>query len=512
MKTSFLSLLTVAASVALFPCCLSCTQKNNTDDNHGHENVDDGKPKAGDYSFTAPALKGQWVAGDQILVHGSYGPAATVYTLQASNLSADGKTATVKLDGKVMEYFSAPDQLYAAWPASAVQAEDGLLDATTTFTQANIHLAQAYLDGTNFRFDDASGVLSFTVSGDFDRVIIAAADRAGMRFTEYKNAHSTKDTGFAKVSTDGYPYREESLTGSAASIWFPGNTTLKGGFTLYFGKGDSWTKSYTYAQNVDLPAGQKLELGDITAKLEAYTGIKPAMPEMGQRTKYTVKFNELSGLCLSADGTFLWGVDDNGGLGKFSFAGEVLYKKSTGGEFEGITIDPATGDLLVGNEEPVSIYRFAAPAYDNKVKLFEIPGTSGFGNAGLEGLTYYKDGMILAGMQTGSYLFCCKLSTGEVVWKKEMRKLFPAITEIAGLCYDPLTDWLWIIDSESHRFFALTGDAERMLGFYTMKGTDNPEAICVDHKNSCIWVGDDAGSTSYLYKYEFTGLDDAILQ
>ena len=92
-----------------------------------------------------------------------------------------------------------------------------------------------------------------------------------------------------------------------------------------------------------------------------------------------------------------------------------------------------------------------------------------------------------------------------------MRDIFPAITEIADLCYDPLTDWLWILDSEARKFFAMTGDAETMLGSYSVKGTDNPEALCIDHVRSCVWVGDDYGSTSYLYRYDFTGLDDAII-
>ena len=98
-----------------------------------------------------------------------------------------------------------------------------------------------------------------------------------------------------------------------------------------------------------------------------------------------------------------------------------------------------------------------------------------------------------------------------MIWRKGLREKFSVITEIADLCYDPLTDWLWVIDSESLRFFALTGDAESMLGFYSARGISNPESVCVDHKNSCIWVGDDYGSTSYLYRFDFTGLDDAVI-
>ena len=50
-----------------------------------------------------------------------------------------------------------------------------------------------------------------------------------------------------------------------------------------------------------------------------------------------------------------------------------------------------------------------------------------------------------------------------------------------------------------------------MLGYYSLKTKSNEESICVDHVHSCVWIGDDYGSTSYLYKYEMSGLDDAIL-
>lgn len=474
--------------------------------------VDDGKPKPGNYTFTASAIKGKWVAGDQIYIQGGYGPAAQVITLEAAQLSADGKTATVELGGDLFKYFASPDNLYAVWPASAVKKDDGLTGQVIEYDVFDILLTQAYLKDGNFAFKDMSSYLSFTVSGDYDHFMIAGAQRPGLRFTSYKTEYSSVKVTPAKPKDDGYPFREEALSDGSATIWFPGGITLTGGFTLYFASGENWVASYSYSEDAKIKAGEKLELGDITAQLTPYSGGKPHMPEVSGYTKYSVAFNELSGLYMSVDQDFLWAVDDNGSLGKISFTGEVLYKKSYGGEWEDITIDPATGDLLIGNEEPVSIYRIAAPEYTQRTKLFNVPGTSGFGNAGLEGLTYYKDGMIMAGMQTGSWLFCCDLATGEVVWKKELRKIFPSITEIGGLCYDPLTDWLWIVDSESHKFFALTGDATQILGAYQLKTKSNEEAIYVDHIHGCVWIGDDYGSTSYLYKYSLSGLDDFIIE
>ena len=540
MNRSFLPILTLAAALMLLPCSLSCNkptpdqgqEQDKDKDKDKDKPVDDGKPKAGDYTFTASPLKGKWEAGDQILVHGSYGPAAKTYTLKASDISSDGKTAKIKLESDLFEYLSAPDNLYAAWPASAVKAEDGLMDATTTFTKADILLAQAYLEGTKFTFDDASAALTFTVSGKFDRVLIAGNQRPGLRFQEYSNAHSSAETSFAKVVSDGYPFREVKLAGDGktTTIWFPGGVTLKGGFTLYFGKNGEWPVAYTQTtedglQNGMLKAGKVLELGDITSRLEPYTGPEPKMPEMVKRTKYAVELNELSGLCLSADDSFLWAIGDGSEIARISFGGELVSKanlKTTSGstiDSEAISLNYDTGDLLIGGE-PSSVCRipaigvadvFKESTYKGAETLFKIDDAKSFGNAGLEGITYYKDGLAYVGTQTGSYLYLCNLETGEVIWRKGLREKFSVITEIADLCYDPLTDWLWVIDSESLRFFALTGDAESMLGFYSARGISNPESVCVDHKNSCIWVGDDYGSTSYLYRFDFTGLDDAVI-
>ena len=542
MKKNILPILALAASLTLLPCFQSCTKtddpEKDPEQQKDPEPEDDGKPKAGDYTFTVSPLKGKWEVGDQILVHGSYAPSAETFTLQASDISADGKTATLKLGEKILEYLAAPDNLYAAWPASAVRPEEGLMDATTTFSVADILIAQAYLEGTNFQFDDASAAITFTVSGGYDRVLIAGAQRPGLRFTAYSNEHSSSMTSFSKVSTDGYPFREGTLAadGKTTTFWFPGGVTLKGGFTLYFGKDGTWPATYTYDseegfKNGTLKAGNVLALGDITAKLAAYDGPAPKMPEMSKLTKYAVSFNELSGICVNTDGDFVWALGDGSEICRVSIDGKLLERaglKTTSNstiDSEGLSINYDTGDILIGGE-PNVVCRIPQKDIENIFKestfkgvesLFSIADAKGFGNAGLEGFTYYKKnaeghGLAYAGTQTGSYLYLCDLETGEVLWRKGLREMHTVITEIAGLCYDPLTDWLWVIDSESHKFFALTGDGEKLLGAYALKTKSNEESICVDHKNQCIWVGDDYGSTSYVYKYEFTGLDDAIIK
>ena len=251
------------------------------------------------------------------------------------------------------------------------------------------------------------------------------------------------------------------------------------------------------------------------------------MPEIkGKPISYTVKFNELSGLCVDLGGEFLWALGDGGEIARISIDGELLNKaglRTTTGssiDSEGLSVNYDTGDLLIGGE-PNVVCRipassidgfFAESTFKGVESLFSISDAKGFGNSGAEGCTYYKDGLVYLGTQTGSYLYCCNIETGEVLWRKGLREMHGVITEIAGLCYDPLTDWLWVVDSEAHKFFALSGDAEHLYGAYLLSTRSNEESICVDHKHNCVWIGDDYGSTSYVYKYEMTGLEDFIIK
>lgn len=515
MKKVFVSILVLATTFLSMSCAVSCNK-----DNPGKEEDDSGKtvgpesegPKAGTYTFTVSPLKGKWESGDKIYVHGSYGPSAQIVTLAASDISADGRTASVELDG-VFEFCLKPDYLYAAWPAEAVLPNDGIMNQSTDFAEFDGLVAVAYLNGNDFAFADASSCLKFKATGYTD-FAIAGNQRPGLRFTSYTATYSSDGANWLGHKDDGYPFIYGKLDDGEVELWLPGTVKFDGGFSLYLGDGSNWTKSFACADVDRIKAGEVCELGDITSRLADYSGPAPKMPEMGGKTKYTMAFEELSGLCMSADKDFMWTVGDEGDLAKISFDGKLIEgsKVHIGGDAEAVTLDPVTKNLIIGCE-PNSVGRVNAPGYNNKLEtLFKIADASKYGNAGQEGITYYKDGMIYSGMQTSSELYKIKLETGEVLQKKNLRQIFPVITEIADLEYDPETDWLWIVDSESKKIFALTGDAESLLGAYAIKTPSNPESICIDHKNGCIWVGDDYGSTSYLYKYEFTGLDDAILK
>lgn len=249
-------------------------------------------------------------------------------------------------------------------------------------------------------------------------------------------------------------------------------------------------------------------------------------PKMG-KVEFTKKLQtsdgkwipELSGLCLSKDGDFLWGCDDNGGLYKINFDGTFSLHWDKSAEMEALAIDPATGTMYIGLESTSnSGYVVPAPGYNSKTNFdWVVDGASDMGNSGVEGIAWYK-GEILLGTQTGATLFRYTLD-GQLQEKKSLRTVCSNISEIAGLDYDEENDWLWVIDSNSnsekpqydpYTIYLFDGAATKLIAkYYIGDFADwNPEAICVDKKNGCIWVGEDCGDEQFslLHKVKFSGL------
>ena len=240
------------------------------------------------------------------------------------------------------------------------------------------------------------------------------------------------------------------------------------------------------------------------------------LPVMGKVTTMKLPgIEQLSGLCLSKDGDFLWGVADKGFLFKINFDGtyeQVFYHDT---DMEGVTMDPATGNMYMGIE-PARVYKLVPP-YTSKTTLFDVEDAAGMGNSGVEGITWYK-GDLYIGTQTGAFLLQYTVG-GQKVMKKSLREVTSNISEIADLCYDPVSDFLWVIDSNSNKerpqylpytVFLFNGAATKLLATYYVGDFAhwNPESICVDRAHNCIWIGDDCdeGNPSLLHKVEFSNL------
>ena len=229
----------------------------------------------------------------------------------------------------------------------------------------------------------------------------------------------------------------------------------------------------------------------------------------------TAIVEELSGLCLSKDGDFLWGCGDNGVLYKINFDGTFSEHWQYDADMEGLCLDPATGTMYMGIE-PKRVYKLDAP-YTSKSTLFDVAEAADMSNSGIEGIAWHKGNLYL-GAQTGATLWEYKLD-GTKLWKKSLREVTSTISEIAGLDYDAEKDWLWVIDSNSNKerpeylgytVYLFNGDATKLLKTYYVGefANWNPEALCVDRKNGCIWIADDCGDAtpSILHKVKFTNL------
>ena len=233
--------------------------------------------------------------------------------------------------------------------------------------------------------------------------------------------------------------------------------------------------------------------------LYASSGQEPEMPVKGGHTIYEVDVEELSGLCLSADKTSLLSCGDKGTVKKISFNGEVSDLWSQSSDMEGITVDPSTGDIYIAVERSQSICRLDASDYSTNATAFHVQEAveGRYWNDGLEGVEYYQDDILFVGSQRDANLWQYK-TDGTMVSKISLSSF---AQEIAGLCYDPVEDWLWVIDSVSYKIFICTVDGE-LLATYDVSEVANAESICVDRERGCIWVGSDEDSPK-LYRYSF---------
>ena len=240
-------------------------------------------------------------------------------------------------------------------------------------------------------------------------------------------------------------------------------------------------------------------------KTEKSTGGKPRKyPEMGACQVIKARVEELSGLCMTKDSTALWAVGDEGAICKVSFSGVVTPVLKTRLDAEGITLNPATGDLYIAVEGDQMVCRLKAPDYQTLDTLFYIKEAveEDFDNNGLEGISFYKDSLLFVGSQEDALLWTCKLD-GTIVSRRSLMDETSLIEEIAGLCYDPVKNWLWVTDSDACKLFLFSAETFDLLASYDVPSIENAESICVDRTHGYVWVGSDEDSPK-LYKFTFT--------
>ena len=237
------------------------------DDPSGH-NVE---PVSKGLSFVLPSggLKTKWVAGDQIVVHGEYAKDQVTVTLEAGDISADGRTAIKNVENLVPYVREdCSSNLYASWPAEAV---DNLTHCFwySKFNDTGRQLLAAYNDGDTFNFQDVLGAITFSLSDKFDSFAIKGAkkERIGYEFLQVQL--TDKEQNYTQYL--GAPLLE--MTGNAGtsnSVFVPDGTSFAQGLIIRFMKDGKFVKIYRNSNPITVKRGQVVDLGNISADIADY--------------------------------------------------------------------------------------------------------------------------------------------------------------------------------------------------------------------------------------------------
>ncbi len=215
-------------------------------------------------------LKTAWKAGDQIVVHGEYAKDQVTVTLASGDISADGKTATVKVDGLYpYKREDCTSTLYASYPAALVNNLKHCF-FYSQFTTSNAQIMAACNDGDTFRFQNICGILAMSVEeglGDYT-LSTPKKDALGYEFLQVKitdNEQNYKQyVGSPVIQMDG------TVNGSDILIFLPEGTSFPAGFVLKFKEGDDYTKIFKYTHPVEITRGAIVNIGDITEGIQHY--------------------------------------------------------------------------------------------------------------------------------------------------------------------------------------------------------------------------------------------------
>ena len=236
------------------------------------------------------AGKTTWEAGDEILVHGEGESNRIVYTLQDSDISSDGKTATIAVaidesgENGIKPYDRSDkgytSTIYAMYPASA--AVSGNLYYYARFSDTNKPLMAAYNVGNTFVFYNLCGVISFKVSGPFDAYEFKGNNGETVGYERYQSrlAATAEDPvlQYNYASDNGTTGPITKITGDVEAdgstvhyICIPNGVNFTAGFTFNFYDGEDLVMVAKTNTAVEVPRNGLLVLGDISDKLEEYT-------------------------------------------------------------------------------------------------------------------------------------------------------------------------------------------------------------------------------------------------
>ena len=219
-----------------------------------------------------------WEPGDEILLHaGADGSVRQIVTLSESDISADGKQARFTLPSGLEPYRreGTVSTYYALYPAYA--GADEAPYGKSGFSYTNDLLMAACNVGDTFVFYNLCGVLSYRVSGDFNRVVFSGNGGEAVGAGYYQACVQDLGQGpevdyLSSPNYSGFFELEDSVAADGVTpnrLCFPAGADFKQGFTFRFYKDDALMGEASTDTPVSIDPGRILSLGDISGRLSA---------------------------------------------------------------------------------------------------------------------------------------------------------------------------------------------------------------------------------------------------
>lgn len=219
--------------------------------------------------------KTAWEVGDKILVHGKELSTSKVVTLTSADITDAGKKAIINVDVSGMTAY-APDSYYAAYPADAyIDSGSDRPYYYSRFNDTNLPLMTAYLDGDNFLFFNLCGVITFSVTGDFDDFIFSGNNNEEVGYDTYQVKVISTEKNYKRA--DGTSGPKTTVTGTVTGdgstihyIYLPAGVNFTKGFSIKFRKSGAVVKVASTDSAVNVARSKILPLGEITSHLKTY--------------------------------------------------------------------------------------------------------------------------------------------------------------------------------------------------------------------------------------------------
>ena len=229
--------------------------------------------------------KTAWKKDDKIYVHGGKDEHTTVM-LESSDISADGKTATIRFSGLTKYSGSSyKSSYYMIYPADAAGASHTMY-YETRFNKFTEPVIGGYDDGEgHFITKNLCSVIRYKITtGEFDTYTFEGKNGETVGYEEYQVRLALKTDGtvdYRNTWSNGYagsgtPLTLTSVSGSVATdgsynyLVIPGSVSFSGGFIFKFKSGSTIVKTLSTSSSFSLKEGDLLDLGDVTAYLKDY--------------------------------------------------------------------------------------------------------------------------------------------------------------------------------------------------------------------------------------------------